>query len=163
MKTMKTRFNLLFLVMLSFSLMSTTCETDDDVVVDNSQTIAEITDIAETSTWRITSYVDSGQDETNDFNNYNFTFAANGTVTASNGTDQVQGTWSVTDDSNSNDDSNSDDDIDFNISFNVPTTSNFFDLNDDWDIISYSNTTISLQDISGGNGGTDTLVFQRNN
>lgn len=160
---MKTRFNLLFLVMLSFSLMSTTCETDDDVVVDNSQTIAEITDIAETSTWRITSYVDSGQDETNDFNNYNFTFAANGTVTASNGTDQVQGTWSVTDDSNSNDDSNSDDDIDFNISFSVPSNSNFFDLNDDWDIISYSSTTISLQDISGGNGGIDTLVFQRNN
>ncbi|AXG70934.1 hypothetical protein KORDIASMS9_03189 [Kordia sp. SMS9] len=160
---MKTRLYLGFLVMLSFSLMSTTCDTDDDVVIDNSQTIAEIKDIAETNTWRITSYVDSGQDETNDFNNYTFTFADGGTVTASNGTDQVQGTWSVTDSSNSNDDSSSDDDIDFTISFNVPNTSNFFDLNDDWDIISYSSTTISLQDVSGGNGGTDTLVFQRNN
>ncbi|WP_420572488.1 hypothetical protein [Kordia sp.] len=160
---MKTTFKLVFLLMISFSLMSTTCETDDDVLIDNSQTIAEIANIAESGTWRITSFVDSGQDETNDFNNYNFTFEASGTVTASDGTNQIQGTWSVSDDSNSSDDSSSDDDIDFNISFNVPNTSEFFDLNDDWDIISFSSTTISLQDISGGNGGTDTLVFQRNN
>ncbi|WP_046745919.1 hypothetical protein [Kordia zhangzhouensis] len=160
---MKTRLYLFFLVMLSFSLMSTTCENDDDAIMDNSQVIAEITDIAETNTWRITSYIDSGQDETTDFTNYTFTFEAGGTVTASNGTNQVTGTWSVTDSSNSNDDSSSDDDIDFNISFNVTTSSVFFDLNDDWDIVTYSSTTISLQDISGGNGGTDTLVFQRNN
>lgn len=160
---MKTRIYLFFLVMGSFSLMSTTCENDDDVVVNNAQVIAEIVDIAENSTWRITSYIDSGQDETNDFSNYDFTFAAGGTVTASNGTNQEQGTWSVTDSDDSNDDSSSDDDIDFNISFNVPTSSVFFDLNDDWDIVSYSSTTISLRDVSGGNGGTDTLVFQRNN
>jgi hypothetical protein len=62
-----------------------------------------------------------------------------------------------------NDDSNDDspsNDLDFNIGFTAPA--NFADLTDDWDIVTYSDTTISLIDISGGNGGTDTLVFTKN-
>ncbi|MCB0382605.1 MAG: hypothetical protein KDD05_04705, partial [Psychroserpens sp.] len=62
----------------------------------------------------------------------------------------------------SNDDSSSDDDIDFNIFFPVPDSNNFEDLNDDWDIVSTSSNTIELIDISGGNGGTDFLTFERN-
>ncbi|WP_235982816.1 hypothetical protein [Kordia aestuariivivens] len=158
---MKTTIYYVFLVMISFSLMSTTCDTDDMIITDNSMIINEVINIAETDSWRITSYIDSGQDETTDFTNYDFTFQSDGTLIATNSTDQVAGIWSVTD-SNSNDDSSSDDDIDFNINFNVATTSVFFDLNDDWDIVSYTSTTISLQDVSGGNGGTDTLVFQKN-
>jgi len=161
---MKKRLFYSFLVMLAFSLMSSTCSSDDDggSLNDNSAEISEIENIVESGTWTVTSYVDSGQDETNDFNGYNFTFAANGTLTASNGTTTYTGTWSITDSSNSNDDSNSDNDIDFNISFPVPDTNDFEDLNDDWDIVSHNSTTISLIDISGGNGGTDTLVFQKN-
>lgn len=151
-----------FLIMISFSLMSSTCSSDDDdITTDNSVIINEVTGIAITDSWSVTSYIDSGQDETTDFTNYEFTFLSNGTVTASNGSNEEAGTWSVTD-SNSNDDSSSDDDVDFNINFNVPTSSVFFDLNDDWDIVSYTSTTISLRDVSGGNGGTDTLVFQKN-
>jgi len=152
-----------FLIMISFSLMSSTCSSDDDdITTDNSVIINEVTGIAITDSWRITSYIDSGQNETTDFTNYEFTFQSNGTITASNGTNEITGTWSVTDSNNSNDDSSSDDDIDFNINFNVATSSVFFDLNDDWDIVSYTSTTISLRDVSGGNGGTDTLVFQKN-
>jgi len=159
---MKNRIFYSFLIMLSLSLMSTTCSSDDPAPShDNSQEIIEIENTAESGTWIISSYVDSGQDETNDYNGYEFTFAANGTVTASNGTTTYNGTWSVSD-SDSSDDSSSDDDIDFNISFPVPETDDFDDLNDDWDIVSYSSTTISLIDISGGNGGTDMLVFQKN-
>ena len=159
---MKNRIFYSFLIMLSFSLMSSTCSSDDSPSNDNSQEIIEIENTAESGTWIISSYVDSGQDETNDFNGYVFTFAANGTVTATNGTTTYNGTWSVSDSSNSSDDSSSDDDIDFNLSFPVPDTDDFEDLNDDWDIVSYSASTISLIDISGGNGGTDTLVFQKN-
>lgn len=159
---MKYRIFYSFLIMLSFSLMSSTCSSGDSPSNDNSQEIIEIENTAESGTWIISSYVDSGQDETNDFNGYVFTFAANGTVTATNGTTTYNGTWSVSDSSNSSDDSSSDDDIDFNLSFPVPDTDDFEDLNDDWDIVGYSATTISLIDISGGNGGTDTLVFQKN-
>lgn len=150
------------LLMLSFSLMSSSCSSDDDGgSIDNSQEIIQIENTAESGEWIISSYIDSGQDETNDFNGYVFTFATSGTLTATNGTTMYTGSWSVTD-SNSSDDSSSDNDIDFNISFPVPDTDDFEDLNDDWEIVAYNDTTISLIDISGGNGGTDTLVFQKN-
>jgi len=159
---MKNTFLYSFLIMLSFSLMSATCSSDDDDPAnDNSQEIIEIENTAESGTWIISSYVDSGQDETNDFNGYVFTFGNDGTVTATNGTTSYNGTWSITD-SDSSDDSSSDDDIDFNLSFPVPESNDFDDLNDDWDIVSYSSNTISLIDVSGGNGETDTLVFQKN-
>ncbi|MAN60202.1 MAG: hypothetical protein CMC08_10240 [Flavobacteriaceae bacterium] len=121
--------------------------------------------MAQTGTWRISSFIDSGEDETTDFNGYVFTFNTDGSLVAVNGTTTVSGTWSVTDDSSNSstdDDGNSTDDDDFNIFFPVPESSDFEDLNDDWDVISVSPTVISLIDISGGNGGTDTLTFTQN-
>jgi hypothetical protein len=152
------------LIMMSLSLMSSTCSTDDDDGSNNNnQNIVEVENTVESGTWRITNFVDSGQNETNDFNGYNFTFAENGTLTATNGSNTLTGTWSVTDDSNSNDDDgSSNDDIDFNIFFPVPDSNDFEDLNDDWDIVSYTSTRIELIDISGGNGGTDLLTFEKN-
>ena len=75
----------------------------------------------------------------------------------------MNGTWSVEDDdSNSSSDSDdSTDDDDFNIFFPVPDTNDFEDLNDDWDIVSISNNKIELTDVSGGNGGTDFLTFEK--
>lgn len=147
-----------FIVVLSLSLLSSSCTSDDDGSQNNnSGEIQQIENQAESGTWRITSFIDSGQDETNDFNGYNFTFESNGTITATNGNNTESGNWSVT---GSN--SSSSDDIDFNIMFNVPETSEFDDLNDDWDIISHSDNTLRLRDVSGGNGGTDTLTFERN-
>lgn len=55
-------------------------------------------------------------------------------------------------------DDDSQDDLDFN--FNL--SNEFEDLSDDWDIISQSSTKIELIDVSGGNGGTDYLSFQKN-
>ena len=154
---MKKGFYFGLLLMLSFSLMSSTCSSDDDGgQIDNSQEIAQIENDVQSGTWRITSYVDSGQDETNDFNGYTFTFGSDGTLTAENGTNTMTGTWSVTDDSSSSSD------IDFNIFFPVPDTNDFEDLNDDWDIVSSMSTKLELIDVSGGNGGTDTLTFEKN-
>lgn len=152
------------LLMLSFSLMSSTCSSDDDdgSPNDNSQQIAQIVNTAQSGTWRITNFNDSGQNETSDFAGYDFAFNSDGSLVASNGTTTMTGTWSVTDDSNSNDDSSNDDDIDFNIFFPVPETNNFEDLNDDWEIVSITSTKIELIDISGGNGGTDLLKFEIN-
>ena len=108
-------------------------------------------------TWRISNFVDSGTNETSDFTGYNFTFSTDGKLTASNGTNYYTGTWSITD-SNSDDDSK--DDLDFNIYFNL--TNDFEELNDDWDISSQSETKLELIDVSGGNGGTDYLTFEKN-
>ena len=161
---MKKVFNFGMLLIISFSLMSSMCSSDDDDgSPNNSQQIAEIENTAESGTWRITNFNDSGQNETSDFNGYDFSFNADGSLVATNGSNTMTGTWSVTDDSNSSsDDSNDDDDIDFNIFFPVPDSNDFEDLNDDWDIVSTSSTRIELIDISGGNGGTDMLTFEKN-
>jgi len=132
------------------------CSSDDNS--SSSQDPTPVINAATQGTWRVTSYVDSGTDETNHFTGYNFTFGNGGVLTATNGSNTVTGTWSVLND-DSNDDSPSND-LDFNIGFTAPA--NFADLTDDWDIVTYSDTTISLIDISGGNGGTDTLVFTKN-
>jgi len=157
---MKAPFSHGLILLLSVFLLSSTCSSDDDdgTPNDNSGQIQQIMVEAQSGTWRITSYIDSGQDETSDFSGYNFLFESNGTLTATKDDLTRTGSWSVTD-SSSNDSS---DDIDFNIFFNVPESDIFEDLNDDWDIVSHSETMIKLRDVSGGNGGTDTLTFQRN-
>jgi hypothetical protein len=52
------------------------------------------------------------------------------------------------------------DDLDFNIAFTAPA--NFLELTYDWDIQSRTDTKIELIDVSGGNGGTDYLTFEKN-
>jgi len=150
-----TFFLRLYLVFVTF-LVVLSCSTEEDTILtDNSTEIKQIIDAAKSGTWRITNYVDSGKDETNDFTGYNFTFSDNGTLTASNSSTAIDGNWSVIDDS-----SDDGDDIDFNIFFSAPP--NFEDLSDDWDIVSSSGTKIELIDISGGNGDTDLLTFEIN-
>lgn len=155
---MKTQLKLAILIMFSFALMSSTCSSDDDGGSSNNQNTGEIVNVAQSGTWRITSFVDSGNDETNHFTGYNFTFGDNSVLTATNGNNTLTGTWSVTNSSSSSSSSGPD----FNIFFPVPDSSPFEDLNDDWDIVNTNSNTISLIDVSGGNGGTDTLVFQKN-
>lgn len=134
-------------------ILFNSCEKDDN----NSAAQVEIENNLESGSWRITKFVDSGTDESGHFTGYNFTFRESGTLVADNGTNTYTGTWSITS-SNSNDDS--DDDLDFNIFFNL--TNDFEDLNDDWDFLSQSPVKIELVDISGGNGGTDYLTFEKN-
>lgn len=158
------------IALLSFALAFTACSKGDDPAPNddnnnNNGTSADQTiQVAQDGTWRITNFVDSGQNETTDFAGYEFSFNANGTLVATNGTETVSGTWSVMDDSansSNDDDGNSTDDDNFNIFFAVPETNKFDDLIDDWDFISVTNNKIELIDISGGNGGTDYLTFQK--
>lgn len=155
----KAAFYLVVAFVFSLSTASS-CSSDDDNSNSNS-TAPDPTPVINTvtqGTWRITSFIDSDNDETNHFTGYNFTFGASSVLTATNGTNTYTGTWSVTD-SNSNDDSPSND-LDFNIMFASPA--DFTDLTDDWDIVSRTDTKIQLIDVSGGNGGTDYLTFEKN-
>jgi len=130
------------------------CSKDDDSPM-SIQSLVQTN--VQSGTWRITKFIDSETDETNHFTGYSFRFYSTGVLNANNGTNNFDGTWSITD-SNSDDDSQ--DDLDFNILFNL--TNDFEDLNDDWDFISHSSTKIELIDVSGGNGGTDYLTFEKN-
>jgi hypothetical protein len=156
MKTIK-NFNLATL--FAFTILMS-CSTSDDNSVNPAnilqQQIIQTTTTAQSGTWRIVSFLDNGIDETDNFFGYTFTFSSNGTVTAETLNDTESGTWSVSSSSSSSSS------VDFNIFFNVPDTHDFDDLNDDWDILALDTNRIELQDISGGNGGTDTLIFQQN-
>ena len=150
MKTYK--FYLALYLGLSAILLLLSCTNGDSS--DTTQTV--IQNNVQSGGWKITSFIDSGNDETQHFTGYTFTFSANGTLTASNGQQTHSGSWHISD-SNSGDDSP--DDLDFNILFNL--TNNFEDLNEDWQFISQSASRIELIHISGGNGGTDYLTFEK--
>jgi len=153
MKTQKLSISIFACLLGLLTIFS--CNNDDDNPSTDVQ--SQVQSNIQIGTWRITKFFDSGTDETNHFTGYDFTFNSSGVLNANNGSNNYDGTWSITD-SNSNDDSQ--DDLDFNINFNL--TNDFEDLNDDWDFISQSSTKIELIDVSGGNGGTDYLTFEKN-
>jgi hypothetical protein len=145
-------------MMIILAMFVVACSKDDsnDTNTNNSANqAAQANQVAQSGTWRISYFWDTDKDETSNFAGYEFSFNSDGTLVATNNTNTVNGTWSVTD-SNSSSSSN---DIDFNIMFAVPQSSDFDDLNDDWDVITINDTMIELTDVSGGNGGTDFLTF----
>lgn len=156
-----------YYVLIATMIFMAACTSDDNEngnPNDLSGQINEIENMAGSGSWVVASFIDSGVDETNDFNDYVFTFNPEGTIVASNGANQVEGTWSITgDDSDSSDDDSMDDssdDIDFNIFFSAPN--DFSELTEDWEIISITANRMELRHISGGDGSTDTLVFEKN-
>jgi hypothetical protein len=154
MKILKLIPVLICIFMLNVASM---CSSDDN----NSNSAADPTPVINSvnqGTWKITLYNDSGTIKTSNFTGYNFTFGSGSALIATNGSNTYNGTWSVTS-SNSNDD-NPNNDLDFNIGFTTPA--NFANLSDDWDIVTYTSTKIQLIDVSGGNGGTDYLTFEKN-
>jgi hypothetical protein len=154
MKGLKIKHVWIILLVLNFGTISCSYNEEGDPDLPS---IQQIEDIMISGNWRISKFIDSGKDETNHFSGYDFVFNGNGVLTSDNGTNTYEGTWSISD-SNSSDDSP--DDLDFNIQFNL--TNDFEDLNDDWDILSVTASKIELVDVSGGNGGTDFLTFEKN-
>ena len=135
------------------SITTTACHQDDS----STSPADELQQQVSTGDWVITSFVDSGKDETNHFTGYTFSFEDNGLLKAIKGSTTIQGSWSITD--NHGNDDNPGSDVDFNIRFTSP--SDFEDLTEDWQVINRSADRIELVHVSGGNGGTDYLTFER--
>ncbi len=155
---MKTK--LILLNLFAAALLVASCDSNDDPANTAADVnAAELQSTAQDGQWRITYYFDSDKEETDDYTGYAFTFGADGTVTASNGTTEVTGTWSVTDSSSSDDSPDDSSDVDFNLFFAAPPI--FEELSDDWDILEYSGNRIRLIDVSGGDGSTDYLTFEK--
>lgn len=98
-------------------------------------------------TWKITCFFDD-VDETSQYNSYNFVFNTNGTSVAS-GSQTINGTWNNYLDSGNQK---------LNLVFDGVTLD---EIEEDWNIIEFSQTIIRLKHISGGNGGTDYLTFTK--
>jgi hypothetical protein len=111
------------LVIIFTMLLSSSCSKKDDVAVINSTP-------AITGSYRISFYWDK-KDETSDFAGYNFSFNAGGQATATKGGTTVKGTWSETS-------------TKFIIDFGTDAV--LSDLNDDWQIVEKTATSIKLKD-----------------
>ena len=108
----------------------------------------DLDDLLTEGTWYVATYLDDGDNETGDYLGYNLTFNTDGTVIADNGT-QIFGTWMVLNNGNK-------------LLLDFGTSMPFDEFNDDWDVLSATSTQIDLQDVSGGGGGTDTLILAKN-
>lgn len=97
--------------------------------------------------WIVSSYLDDGNDQTNDYTAFTFSFANDGSVTANNG-NVTNGTWSA---------QNGDNKLVLDFGATIPLD----EFNDDWDVIAVSDTQIELRDVSGGDGSIDTLIFTK--
>ena len=99
----------IFLAVISFAACTDDNENND---IDNfAQLQADVEEISNTATagpWTITNFVDSGKNETSDFAGYGFSFNADGSLVADNGSSTITGTWSISIDDDSSDDSQSD-------------------------------------------------------
>lgn len=138
--------NLIIATIIIFSVNFISCKKEDSLINGNSN----VSTIVAQGNWRITLYNDSGTDELYHFSGYTFTFN-NGVVTATKLSTTINGTYSTGIDDSKN-----------KMYLDFGSTVPFDELNDDWHIIEESNTKISLQDVSGGNGGTDLLTFEKN-
>jgi hypothetical protein len=152
----------IFMLTVIFSMLCMACDQKDDNDVQTSMSAQQIRSIVESSNWQVTYFYDTDHEETSNFSGYSFSFNEDGTLVAVNGNTTVTGSWSINDNSGSSSDddgSSCSNDNDLIIFFESPEE--FEDLTDDWDIISISNDQIELIDVSGGNGGTDYLTFNR--
>ena len=144
----------MFAAVLIFGAVS--CNSDDN---NTSSSISEINATITSGAWRITNFTEDGTDHTSNYAGYNFTFGDTNILSATNGTNNYQGIWSATD-HDSSDDDNPDSDLDFNIQFATPAI--FQQLSEDWEILERTAAKVKLRHISGGNGGTDYLTFEKN-
>jgi hypothetical protein len=152
-----------FYSVLALALLTMSCVKDAPVQIPVLADTTVITNNLKSGTWHITKYIDHTENETNHFTGYNFTFGANGVLTASNGTLTFTGTWVVTNNQTLDDSPNNP--IDVNISFptgNVNDPLNYFaDITDDWDIITSSSTKFQMIDVFGADTETDYITFEK--
>lgn len=109
----------------------------------------DLTTILSDGLWIVASYFEDSDNQTADYNGYEINFDMSGSVVASNGSNTNSGTWMVLNGGNQ-----------MAIDFGSDAPFNEFN-DDDWDVISSSNTEVVIQDVSGGNGGIDILTLQK--
>jgi len=139
---------LIFAILSVFAF--TSCE-DNSPTTNNVGTPTDVNNTVQTGEWVITYFYDTDSEETSNYSGYTFEFAEDGTLTAVKSSTTVTGNWSTgSDDSTTK----------MIISFASPDM--FEELSDDWHVIERTATKIRLEDVSGGNGGTDYLTFEKN-
>lgn len=110
----------------------------------------ELRDILESGTWYIEKFLDDGDDETSDFNGYDFNFYNNETVYATNGTEYVYGIWIITVIGQ-----------ELNFEFDMDSPINGAD-DDKYKVLQYTPTSVTFITRNSQGEIEDTLIFKKN-
>lgn len=100
--------------------------------------------------WKVSRYLDKDRDRTSYFTGMSFDFKTGQVLTATKGTAVTNGTWRNYTDSGKQ-----------KLDITFPVVNKLDELNEDWEIISQTANSIQLKNVSGGNGGTSYLDFNK--
>jgi hypothetical protein len=143
MKSIKIAFAAFSLLMFA-SFASCTTNDDNSSGGNNNGTPAA-------GQWNVSYFYDK-QDETSNYTGYTFEFGADGSLSASNGSQSWSGTWQTGIDDSANK---------FLIDFTGTVPSALTELEEDWRIIKIEDNFMHFEHTSGGNGDTDVLKFTK--
>jgi hypothetical protein len=129
------------IIAFSVAVLLTACKKSD---------IKEINAIVQKGTWKVTKFIEDGNDKTSDFNDYSFFFKSKTEVDASHNGMTHAGTWKTFKDDNV---------YKFELSFSNAALLD--EISDDWDIMLFTDKKIELKDVSG-DGSVDYLTLERN-
>lgn len=133
--------NLGWLIAAAFLQISIACNKTNDPIL--GPTIS--------GKWLVSYFWDK-KDQTSHYQNYNFDFGANGSLTASKGQQSYSGTWKTGVDDSKNK---------FVIQFSGSVPSELSELEEDWLNVETSANLMHFIHVSGGNGDTDILKFTK--
>jgi len=126
------------------------CEEDDSHYYDDDPGTSDLAAVLVEGTWYISYFFDE-TDETSSFTGYEFTFSADGTSLADNGSDQFIGSWQIT----------SEDDGSLELLLNYGESSPFDELGEDWDVFEFDELIIKLMDEDTIEGSKAFLYFEK--
>jgi hypothetical protein len=106
-------------------------------------------EVITSGTWYV-SYFFRDQDDTEDYEDYDFTFNTNGTINITGGSSAITGNWATFTD---------DGELELDLTFSSSALS---ELAEDWTVVNFTATVIELQKVSGGGDEIRYLTFTRN-
>ncbi|PKB18202.1 hypothetical protein [Flavobacterium sp. 5] len=115
----------------------------------------DVSDAVKDGTWKVSYFAESGDDKTQDYKGYSFTFRDNSILTASKGTNSYTGVWSASKSSN-------DDDISstiFMVTFDTPEV--LINLSGNWKVVENTGNVLQLKDDSSGDSTIGHLYFEK--
>lgn len=145
-------------ILLSLSIFLA-CDNDQDDIALSAAEAAQLNQIVQQGEWSISTYTSNGSDNTANYSDYTFIFEEDNNLSANSSSDNITGTWRISNDSGSETDSY--DDVDFNIFFS--STGKLAELTSNYDVISATNNEIRLSLENSEEGSNSAmLTFSRN-
>jgi hypothetical protein len=133
---------LIFMLCLSIGILA--CQKDDNVSPTNDSISSVNEFLRNQNGLRITELIEEGTNKTAQFSPYLFVFNENGTVTATQSSETINGTYLVFRDDNRTE-----------LRMTFPNNSLLFELSDDWYFVSQNAATIRFED------NNDIVQFQK--